>query len=70
LTLTAVTAGWLDAVALQQVRQVMERARKQAQSKLSEIVKALDAGQLPEGNWHAACQDCVRRAVEANGHAA
>jgi F-type H+-transporting ATPase subunit alpha len=69
LTLTAVTAGWLDAVDLQQVHEVMERARKQARSELPEIVKALDAGSLPEGNWHVAFHDCLMRSVEAHGHA-
>jgi F-type H+-transporting ATPase subunit alpha len=69
-TLTAVIAGWLDTVALRHVREVVERAHKQAQSELPEIVQTLDAGTLPEGNWHEAYHHCVMRSVEAHGHAA
>jgi F-type H+-transporting ATPase subunit alpha len=68
-TLTAVTAGWLDTVALQHVHEVIERAYQQAQSELLDIIKALNAGTLPEDSWQRACQECVMRSVEAHGHA-
>jgi len=65
LTLTAITAGWLDTSEPGQARDVVNRALRHAQDELTEIIITFDAGMLPQGDWQAAWHDCLTQSLTA-----
>jgi F-type H+-transporting ATPase subunit alpha len=66
ITLTAVTAGWLDTLEPAYARTVVERALRRARSECAAIVEVLDAGMLPPGEWQAAIHACLTQAMETH----
>jgi F-type H+-transporting ATPase subunit alpha len=64
VTLTAVTAGWLDALEPAHACAVVARALRRIRSECAAIVETLDAGTLPPGEWQAAVHACLTQALE------
>lgn len=64
MTLTAITAGWLDALSPAQARAVVEHALRHTHSECPAIVETLDTGTLPSGEWQAAVHACLMQALE------
>ena len=70
LTLTAVGEGWLDEADPASARLVVGRAVDRARAELGTIIKQLDAGLTPEGDWVAMFKAYIEEAVKHIGHEA
>jgi F-type H+-transporting ATPase subunit alpha len=64
VTLTAVTAGWLDALEPAPARAVVERTLRRVHSEYTAVIETLDAGTLPPGEWQAAVHACLTQSME------
>lgn len=67
LMLSAVTAGWLDAVELAQVQALLSTLVFRARSELTDLVATLDAGQMPADGWKDRLAELTRAIVESAG---
>jgi F-type H+-transporting ATPase subunit alpha len=66
LSLTAVSAGWIDDLAPDRVRNVVVRAVDAMRADAAAVVAALNAGSAPEGDWIDAFKTCVQRVRPAS----
>jgi F-type H+-transporting ATPase subunit alpha len=64
VTLTAVTAGWLDALEPASAHAVVERTFRRVRSDCAAVIETLDAGTLPPGEWQAALHTCLTQSME------
>jgi F-type H+-transporting ATPase subunit alpha len=62
--LTAVTEGWLDAIAPEKAHELMNRVLFRTRTELEEIVETLDAGALPGKDWKIHIQALLQPAAK------
>ena len=70
VALTAVSEGWLDDVEPRLARQVISRAVDRGRSALATLIRQLDEGLTPEGNWAETFKSYVDGAVQTISHEA
>lgn len=64
LTLTAVSAGWLDDVGSNVARPAVSRAIEQARAELTPMIDRLETGAVPDGDWATTFKTCVDQALK------